>query len=56
MGAEHLVCNDCGCKFQIHDSGKGEAQACQKKETGTEKAEPIKICCPECRSYKITTA
>lgn len=56
MGAKHLVCNDCGCKFQIHDSGKGQAQASQKKDAGEEKAKPIKICCPECRSNEVSTA
>jgi hypothetical protein len=56
MGAKHLVCNDCGCKFQIHDSGKGEAQASQKKDVVQEKAKSMKICCPECQSYKVTTA
>jgi hypothetical protein len=56
MGAKHLVCNDCGCKFQIHESKKGESQVSQKKEAGKEKAKPLNVCCPECQSYNVTTA
>ena len=56
MGAQHLVCTDCGCKFQIHEAGKKQAQASQGKSAGTGKPKPPKVCCPECQSMNVTTA
>ncbi len=56
MGAQHLVCTDCGCKFQIHEAGKKAVKTSQAKGNGPEKAKTLKVCCPECQSYNVTTA
>ncbi len=56
MGAKELRCNDCGCRFEVRESGTSSRSSgeVQKKENKKPEAQPLS--CPECRSYNITTA
>lgn len=56
MKAKQLVCNDCGCRFEIKNPKEAGSQAAGKDKTpesGTGSSSPS---CPECRSYNLTTA
>jgi len=57
MKSKQLLCNDCGCRFEIKESKEIQPQG--RSATGKEdlsKSKPASVSCPECRSYNITTA
>ena len=55
--AKQLICNDCGCRFEIRDAKEESIpQTAKKDKTGTSQTRPLSLSCPECRSYNITTA
>jgi hypothetical protein len=52
MEAQKLVCNDCGCRFEIRE-GKEPLLKANKEN------KPAPLSCPKCRSFNvidITTA
>ncbi len=56
MKAKELVCNDCGCRFEIKEAKAPAPEAAAKEKAGEGKTRPAGPSCPECRSYNITTA
>ncbi len=56
MKTRQLVCNDCGCRFEIKEAGKSKLQAAGAKAVEPEKARRASVSCPECQSYNVTTA
>lgn len=56
MKTKQLVCNDCGCKFEIKDARESTPQNTRDKEVGEGKTGEVSLSCPECRSFNITTA
>ncbi len=54
MATKKLHCNDCGCKFEIHEDEK------EAREAGSNKAVKVApapaVSCPLCRSFEVTTA
>jgi len=49
---KELVCNDCGCRFEIREHKEGEVKTAKKEVNPP----PPRTSCPECQSYNITTA
>jgi hypothetical protein len=53
---KQLVCNSCGCKFEMKDTKDFPSEK-EKKETAAEaKNARATGCCPECKSYDVQTA
>ena len=46
----HLVCNDCGCRFEAGAPKEAEGKKAQPAEP------PPKDLCPECKSMNLTSA
>ncbi len=56
MKAKELVCNDCGCRFEIKDKKEPVPRPPVTAKAAESKTKPGPVSCPECRSYNITTA
>ena len=68
MKSKQLVCNDCGCRFEIKDAKesvpqtastdklRGKVTGKASDKSGESKTTPVTLSCPECRSYNVTTA
>ncbi len=56
MKTKQLVCNDCGCRFEIRDVKESGRESIKAKRAEESKSAPLSLSCPECRSYNITTA
>lgn len=55
METKQLMCNDCGCRFEIKET-KGSQPEKPKSAPGENRPAQAGLSCPECRSYNITTA
>ncbi len=56
MKTKQLVCNDCGCRFEIKDAKEHTPQTAEKEKGPDSRHRSESISCPECRSYNVTTA
>ncbi len=56
MEARKLVCNDCGCRFELVDLKERPPQVREKGEPAKTERGPVDLACPECRSFNVTTA
>ena len=56
MKTKNVVCNDCGCRFEIKDTKAPVPQTSGTDKAAESKTRPGSISCPECQSYNITTA
>ena len=56
MKTKQLVCNDCGCRFEIKDRKETVSQAAGKDKSAESNTGSAPLSCPECRSYDLTTA
>ncbi len=56
MKSKQLMCNDCGCRFEIKDERGSVSQPVRGKEAVEDKTRDAPLSCPECRSFNITTA
>jgi hypothetical protein len=56
MKTKRLVCNDCGCRFEIKDTKEPVSQKAGSVKAGKSKTGPAPLSCPECQSYNLTTA
>jgi hypothetical protein len=56
MKTKRLVCNDCGCRFEVKEPKEPVSQTAGLDKTGESKTERVPLSCPECRSYNLTTA
>ena len=56
MKTKQLVCNDCGCRFEIKDAKESapKTPGIEKPREGPTK--PATLSCPQCGSYNLTTA
>jgi hypothetical protein len=53
---KQLVCNDCGCRFEIKEAKGSASETARTEKAGESRTKPVTLSCPECRSYNITTA
>jgi hypothetical protein len=56
METKQMVCNDCGCRFEIKDPKRPVPQTAGIDKAGKSRNGPARLSCPECRSYNLTTA
>ncbi len=56
MKANQLVCNDCGCRFEIKDGKERAPQGARIEKPHESPVRPATVSCPECGSYNCTTA
>ena len=56
MKAKQLVCNDCGCRFEIKEGKEPAREKGRPARSAKDSRTQADLSCPECRSYNITTA
>ncbi|MGD0231509.1 MAG: hypothetical protein ABSC19_14315 [Syntrophorhabdales bacterium] len=56
MQTKQMVCNDCGCRFELRDSGKLTSQTPGKAEAPEKKTDQTPVSCPKCQGFNVTTA
>ncbi len=56
MKVKELVCNDCGCRFEIKEAEAPGREVRRPDKPLKDRWTQADISCPECRSYNITTA
>ncbi len=56
MEAQQLVCNDCGCRFEIKEGQGPPPETGKKDKEGEGRAASRRVTCPECESYNVSTA
>ena len=54
--AKQLVCNDCGCRFEIKEGKEPAREKGRPARSAKDSRTQADLSCPECRSYNITTA
>ena len=56
MKTKQLVCNDCGCRFDIKERKESGSQPAGAERPAKAETKQASVSCPECQSYNITTA
>jgi hypothetical protein len=56
METKILVCNDCGCKFEVKDVKTPVKETPRPAPPPKDRWTQADVACPECRSYNVTTA